>query len=155
MESLKHNGQLARIRYVGLALLDEDKVLLQLRDDKPGLRDAALWVLPGGMVEYGETLTEALVREFLEETGYLVQQPQLVMMLRDGRSPRLDYRMDPELWFFRADYDGTSPVNCLEGQDLRFVPLSIVQGLPRPNYLDPAISLITQNRPPRNRPRRG
>lgn len=41
------------------------KVLLLKRHDIP------IWVLPGGGVEKGETLEEAIIREIKEETGYI------------------------------------------------------------------------------------
>ncbi len=42
-------------------------VLLQLRDDKPGLPYANHWTLFGGSAEAGETPDEAIRRELLEE----------------------------------------------------------------------------------------
>ena len=36
-------------------------------------KDVPVWVLPGGGIEEGESLTEATIREFLEETGFLVK----------------------------------------------------------------------------------
>ena len=45
------------------------EVLLQLRDDKPGLPFANYWTLPGGKVERGEIPMQAAERELLEETG--------------------------------------------------------------------------------------
>ena len=45
-----------------------ESMLLQLRDDKPGLRDAGKWVPPGGHCEPGESMKECARREFSEET---------------------------------------------------------------------------------------
>jgi 8-oxo-dGTP pyrophosphatase MutT (NUDIX family) len=46
---------------------DHGRVLLQQRDDKPGLRYAGCWTLFGGQVEAGETPEEAIRRELIEE----------------------------------------------------------------------------------------
>jgi 8-oxo-dGTP diphosphatase len=50
-------------------------VLLIKRGKSPG---KGLWSLPGGKVEFGETLREAAAREVLEETGIAVQVENLV-----------------------------------------------------------------------------
>ena len=54
---------------VGAVIVDEGKVLLVKRKYEP-LKGQ--WSLPGGMVEIGETLETALVREMLEETALRV-----------------------------------------------------------------------------------
>ena len=60
---------------VGGVLVHEGRVLL-IRRGKDPLRGR--WVVPGGTVELGETLEEALVREMEEETGLLVEPLEVV-----------------------------------------------------------------------------
>jgi 8-oxo-dGTP diphosphatase len=53
---------------VGAVLVDaEGRVLLQQRDDKPGLRYPNFWTFFGGAVEDGEAPDEAIQRELAEE----------------------------------------------------------------------------------------
>ena len=51
---------------VGALAVDYGRLLCIRRGHGPG---AGLWSLPGGRVESGESLHEALVREVFEETG--------------------------------------------------------------------------------------
>ena len=51
---------------VGAIAVDNDRLLLIRRGHGPG---AGEWSVPGGRVEGGETLAEAVVRELAEETG--------------------------------------------------------------------------------------
>jgi 8-oxo-dGTP diphosphatase len=51
---------------VSALVLDQDELLLVRRAKEPG---AGRWAMPGGRVEPGETLAEAVVRELHEETG--------------------------------------------------------------------------------------
>jgi 8-oxo-dGTP diphosphatase len=51
---------------VGAVVLDDDRLLLIRRGHGPA---AGEWSIPGGRVEWGESLAEAVVRELLEETG--------------------------------------------------------------------------------------
>ncbi len=50
----------------GALVLNENKFLLVKRHDEP---DAGLWAIPGGKLEYGETLEQCAKREIKEETN--------------------------------------------------------------------------------------
>lgn len=60
---------------VGGVVVDDGRVLLIRRGKEPLL---GRWVVPGGTVEPGETLHEALVREMGEETGLEVEPLELL-----------------------------------------------------------------------------
>ena len=63
---------------VGGIILDGEKVLLVRRGQEPLLGQ---WSIPGGAVEVGEQLPEALRREILEETGLAVRVGEIVEVL--------------------------------------------------------------------------
>jgi 8-oxo-dGTP diphosphatase len=62
---------------VGGVVLIDGRVLLIRRGKEP-LRGR--WVIPGGTVELGETLQDALVREVLEETAVTVRPREVVLV---------------------------------------------------------------------------
>ena len=76
---------------VGAVILDGGRVLLVQRAHDP-LKGQ--WSLPGGAVEVGETLVEAVAREVLEETGLDVRVGPIVGVFdrlhRDGMG-RVEY----------------------------------------------------------------
>ena len=63
---------------VGAVVGFGDKVLLARRGQPPG---QGRWSLPGGTVELGETLHQAVAREVMEETGLAVQAGPLLEVL--------------------------------------------------------------------------
>jgi len=65
---------------VGAVVTDaRGRLLLIKRGHEPG---AGLWSLPGGRIEPGESDTEALIREMLEETGLTVAPGRLLGRVR-------------------------------------------------------------------------
>ncbi len=120
-------------RIGGVVLLrDDGAVLLQHRDDKPTITAAGLWVFPGGHCEDGESCRDGARRECLEETGYDCADLKPLIEFHyvapeNGRTYLLSF------WWAR--YDGVSPVQCFEGQDLRFIPRAEFVGKRTPDYL--------------------
>ena len=77
---------------MGGVLIHEGRVLLIRRGKEP-LRGR--WVVPGGTVELGETLEQALVREMEEETGLRVEPGEVLTVfdriLREAGTVRYHY----------------------------------------------------------------
>jgi ADP-ribose pyrophosphatase YjhB (NUDIX family) len=67
-------------------LIHGDRVLLVRHSYVPG------WYLPGGGVERGESLVEALAREIAEEAGAVLNTPaQLFGVYRNARADKRDH----------------------------------------------------------------
>ena len=60
---------------VGAVILDGDRILLEKRKNMPS---KGKWSIPGGLVELGERIEEAIIREVKEETGLEVYEPRLL-----------------------------------------------------------------------------
>lgn len=89
---LQREYPLAPLVGVGAIIVSEGRVLLVQRATEPAL---GRWSIPGGLIEVGEMLTEAVVREVREETGLEVEPVELVELLdrihRDGDRIRYHY----------------------------------------------------------------
>jgi len=72
-----------RIRVAGICL-DKNNRLLLVNHQKNG---KSYWLLPGGGVEYGETLHEALKREFMEEMSLNVKKAGELLFVNDSIYP--------------------------------------------------------------------
>jgi 8-oxo-dGTP diphosphatase len=63
---------------VGAVVAHQGRILLIQRGTEPALGQ---WSLPGGLIELGESLERAVVREVEEETGLIVESLGLVELL--------------------------------------------------------------------------
>ena len=71
---------------VDAVIVEGEEIYLIKRKNDP-FKD--MWALPGGFVEHGETVEEAVKREVKEETGVDVTIKRLVGVFSDpGRDPR-------------------------------------------------------------------
>ncbi len=75
---------LLKVRPTGVLVEDGELLVLRQRVTESLPRD---WSLPGGALEYGETVRECLVREMREETSLNVQVGDL-LYLCDRRLPQ-------------------------------------------------------------------
>ena len=60
---------------IGAVIINDGKIALIKRGNEPS---KGKWTIPGGLVELGENLEHAVIRETKEETGLDVNNPSLV-----------------------------------------------------------------------------
>ena len=78
-------SNLLQVRVTGI-LIEEERILLV----KQKVSDNRSWSLPGGRVEQGETLEEAIIRELEEETGLTTRIIKLLYLCdKPDASPSL------------------------------------------------------------------
>jgi 8-oxo-dGTP diphosphatase len=109
---------------VGAIILDGDQILLEKRKNSPG---KGKWSVPGGLVDLGENVEDAVVREVKEETGLEVYEPRLVDVV-DYIS--LGERGGVMYHYVIIDYlvtsKGGKPKAASDAADLKWVPFNEV-----------------------------
>ena len=82
--ALDFYGQRLRVRVFGLCRHGDRLLLVRHR---ALLHEGSFWEMPGGGVEFGESLAEAVAREFREETGLVVRVGELLFVSELLRPP--------------------------------------------------------------------
>ena len=129
---------------VGGVIFNDSAVLLVKRDQEPG---KGQWSLPGGVVELGETLTDALKREILEEVSINIEIGGLVRLLErifHGRKKRVQYHYviaDYWGWMISGDLRPESDVS-----DARFVTLSQLKNMGTDHLVEETIRMAIARR---------
>jgi 8-oxo-dGTP diphosphatase len=65
---MRHTSDNTAIAHVAIAILWRDDCVVLVQQQSPGVAQP-YWVLPGGLVEAGELVVDALIREVQEEAG--------------------------------------------------------------------------------------
>jgi len=114
---------LGRSDFLGVfAVVEGPAGILMVQNERViGGKAQTTWDLPGGQVEPGELLGEALARELREETGLELQRRDL-LFVQDGEKVIAGARHYAwRSFFFRAATTGT-PVAGAEVRAVRVVP---------------------------------
>ena len=128
-----------------------EEVIL-VRQGAPG--EEPFWALPGGVVDEGELVPEALVREVREETGLEIEAPASLAFVRQidnrqavqlvGGRPGAGYLVT--VWMFEvADWSGELGAQDPDGfvKEARLVPVSeAIERLRRTHWLELAADYL-------------
>lgn len=100
-----------------------------------------LWGVPGGKVEWGETLEQAVVREFHEETGLRLRDVQYAQTQEAVLSPEFHQPAHLLLldFFARTDTQAVTPNEEIE--DWAWVPLEKADTYPLNSYTRTLVDL--------------
>ena len=104
---------------VGAVVVHKNRILLIRRGKEPAKGE---WAIPGGRVELGETMREAVAREIMEETCVSIRPGELVYFFEtiqpdpDGR-----IRFHYTIFDFMAEYLAGEPNPRDDAMDARWV----------------------------------
>lgn len=110
-------------------LLEQGKVLCV----KERLKERSFWTLPGGKLEFGESLESCIKREMLEETGLKVQVGELLYVCDRFKSLK-NHVVDMTFSVTRENPAENNQALCCRDRnenlsELRFVPISALHEL--------------------------
>ena len=104
---------------VGGIVFENNRVLLVRRGKPPAEGD---WAIPGGSVELGETLQQAVERELLEETGITVKANEIAYVFDViPRDPQGRVRFHYVIIDLMADYISGRPQPGDDVSDARWI----------------------------------
>jgi 8-oxo-dGTP diphosphatase len=113
------------VQRVTNCVLIRDNQVLMLQKTRRGW-----WVAPGGKMEPGESVRDSCIREYREETGIYLKNPQLkgifTFIMKENDQVLSEWMM---FTFFATDSDGLGVDESDEGK-LEWQPLDQLKNLP-------------------------
>jgi ADP-ribose pyrophosphatase YjhB (NUDIX family) len=110
---------------VGAVIVNQGKIVLERRGSEPS---KGKWTIPGGLVELGESLENAVIRETEEETCLEVENPCLIDVVDN-----VDFDVNGKVKYHYVIIDylvhirgGTLKASS-DAADLRWVPFEEVE----------------------------
>jgi len=117
-------------------IVRQQQILLALRSSKQ--HQGGKWEFPGGKVEAGETVQQALNRELQEEVAISVSQSSPLMQL-EYAYPEKTVLLD--IWLV-TEFSGEP--HGREGQPLRWASVAELTEIPFPDANQPIVARIQQ-----------
>lgn len=106
--------------YAGAILFRDDKILLQLRDKKPRVRNPGQWGIFGGGIKKGESPHEAIQRELKEELELNIDTIDLILETEF---------VGEKIYIFKKKIEDTHSLKLREGENMSFFSKNEIMNL--------------------------
>jgi 8-oxo-dGTP diphosphatase len=120
---------------VGAVIICDGRILLEKRKREP---DEGKWSIPGGLVELGESLDHAVIREVKEETNLEVEKPVLIDVVENiilREESRVAYHYVIVDYFVKLKIEEFELKAADDAADLRWVKLDEAEDYDLPERL--------------------
>lgn len=129
---------------VGAMILKDNKILLGKRHEDPEKASSLLhgegtWTMPGGKIDFGEEIEQAIEREVFEETGIIIKNPKIISTTND----KVDSAHFITIGLLVEDFNGEAQVK--EPEEITEWRWFDLDNLPSPMFF-PCIKIIENYR---------